>query len=130
MLNPSTADASVDDATITRCIGFAKLWGYGGLYVGNLWAYRATDPKELKHSPEIKLNPKLREINNMHIINMALQCDDVIFAWGTDKNATDDRVDYMKHRFPTPKAITISMHGKPCHPLYLKKTLTPIPFNR
>lgn len=52
MLNPSTADAEIDDPTITRCIGFAKSWGFGGLMVGNLWAYRATDPKELKKIPK------------------------------------------------------------------------------
>ena len=51
MLNPSTAGSTMDDPTIKRCIGFAKSWGYGGLYVGNLFAYRSTQPKGL-----LKLN--------------------------------------------------------------------------
>lgn len=47
MLNPSTADAEVDDPTIRRCIGFAKREGMGGITVLNLFAYRTKDPKVL-----------------------------------------------------------------------------------
>ena len=47
MLNPSTADAWEDDATIRRCVGFAEAWGHDILIVVNLYAYRATDPKKL-----------------------------------------------------------------------------------
>ena len=49
MLNPSTADADVDDPTIRRVVNFAKSWGYGGVFVGNLYAFRSTDPKGLRY---------------------------------------------------------------------------------
>ena len=47
-LNPSTADETNDDPTIRRCIGYARDWGYGGLCMTNLFAFRATLPKNMK----------------------------------------------------------------------------------
>lgn len=46
-LNPSTADEEVNDMTITKCMGFAKRWGYGGIYMLNLFAFKATFPKDM-----------------------------------------------------------------------------------
>ncbi|WP_368188730.1 DUF1643 domain-containing protein [Aeromonas sp. R7-3] len=51
-LNPSTADETLDDPTIRRCIDFAKRRGYGGLVMANLFAYRATDPEVMKRAAE------------------------------------------------------------------------------
>jgi len=47
-LNPSTADETEDDPTIRRCIGFARDWGFGGIVMLNLFAYRSTDPRQLR----------------------------------------------------------------------------------
>ena len=52
MLNPSTADAGKDDPTIRRCASFARSWGYGSLEVVNLFAYRASEPKRLRQTPD------------------------------------------------------------------------------
>jgi hypothetical protein len=46
-LNPSTADELENDMTITKCIGFAKRWGFGGVYMLNLFAFVSTDPMKL-----------------------------------------------------------------------------------
>jgi hypothetical protein len=78
MLNPSTADDKLEDATIRRCIGFSDSWGYGALYVGNLNAYRSTNPKHL-------LPPSVDEalLNTGHILDMMEQSDLIVCAWGT-----------------------------------------------
>lgn len=47
MLNPSTADETLDDPTIRRVRSFSQREGYGSLVVVNLYAMRATDPKGL-----------------------------------------------------------------------------------
>lgn len=78
-LNPSTADETDDDATIRRCIGFAKRWDFDALYMLNLYAFRATYPRDLW-----KARNSVGPLNNEYIGLFAGQADLVVAAWGGD----------------------------------------------
>lgn len=123
MLNPSTADTINNDPTIRRCIGFAKTWGFGGLYVGNLFAYRSTDHNRLKWVD----NP-VGVDNILHINEMASKSVKIVLAWGGNGPATEIKSLYgvMNRSF---HCMGITKSGEPKHPLYLKKNLSSKPFN-
>jgi hypothetical protein len=114
MLNPSTANAEVDDPTIRRCMGYAKDWGFGGLYVGNLYAYRTAYPKELK-AAGYPIGPD----NDKHLKDMQSKCDQVICAWGNGQGIPQR----IQDSFPQLHYIELAKDGTPKHPLYLKKVL-------
>jgi hypothetical protein len=76
MVNPSTADATENDHTIRKLIGFgAHRWA--NIVVGNLFAFRATDVREL----EAALDPIGPE-NDDHLRTMIGEAYRLIFAWG------------------------------------------------
>lgn len=77
MVNPSTADATENDHTIRKLYGFGKRNRWGRIIVGNLFAYRATDIRELA-----KVSDPIGPENDDHLIQMLAECDQVICAWG------------------------------------------------
>lgn len=111
MLNPSTADDDVDDPTIRRVINFAKSWNFGGVFVGNLYAFRSTDPKRLKNED----NPT-GDDNLQHITKLIGSVEKVIYAWGNNEREPD----WLVNLVDTPYCIDVSKNGIPKHPLYLK----------
>lgn len=122
MLNPSTADAEVDDNTIRRCIDFAQRWGYGGLVVVNLYALRATDPKELWRVKD-PVGPQ----NDQTIAGLAIRFDKIVCAWGA--NAKPERANqvlsiiaavWKGNSKPAPVfCLGTTQAGEPLHPLRL-----------
>lgn len=125
MLNPSTADASIDDPTIRRCIGFAKSWGYGGLVVTNLFAFRATDPMQLYHADD-----PIGSLNDEYIARWAGGANLVVAAWGAlgvINGRWAEVLDGLRKRGIVPHYIKLTMSGFPGHPLYLPANLRPIP---
>ncbi len=118
-LNPSTADATLDDPTLVRCIGFARDWGYGGVYTANLFAFRATDPRDMKAAPT-PVGPD----NDRVILELAGKTDKVIAAWGND-GAWMDRADAVRSLVPELHYLKMNRSGQPAHPLYLPKGLKP-----
>lgn len=121
MHNPSTADGMEDDPTIRRCIGFAKAWGYGGLYVGNLSPYRTTNPKVMLGVP-IKVLCPVENIE--HVKQMASMCFMHVFAYGNPIRK-DLMPSYWDERW---HCIKLTKDGNPSHPLYLKSGLQPTTF--
>ena len=131
MLNPSTADASKDDATIRKCVNFADSWGFGRMIVVNLFAFRATDPDELKSAPD-PIGPD----NDSHLFDKT--CGLVtVCAWGSTVGKWP-RPTIRERPYAAKKAmqgallryIRMTKSGHPEHPLYLPGSLTPQEFDR
>jgi len=130
MLNPSTADGVKDDATIRRCRRYAEDWGYGKMVVVNLFAFRATKPEDLKAADD-PIGPVNDKILTRYI-EYALQWKGpIVCAWGTHgafKQRGQQVFDLIKGLGGEPLCLRATLHGHPSHPLYLPKTLKPIPY--
>ncbi len=118
-LNPSTADETVDDPTICRCIGFAQSWGFAALHMTNLFAWRATDPDDMKAA----LDP-VGPANDHTLRAVYLNSTTAVAAWGTHGTHLG-RGATVRARMPALCYLRLTKDGHPAHPLYLPKTLRP-----
>lgn len=126
MLNPSTANAFILDPTLRKCREFSKRWGYNIMLVGNVFAYRSTDPKGL-----YKIKDPLGKENKKAIEEMALdynnsECD-IICGWGQEKivDKYKKQINDMLLPFAMEKmlyCLGTNKNGSPKHPLYLPYT--------
>ena len=119
MVNPSTADAETDDATIRKVIGFSKRLGFGRIIVGNLFAYRATDVRELS-----KTSDPVGPANAEYLRRLNSECGAVVAAWGPTAKQPPA---YRSRRWRTVSAtfgrplmcLGTAKDGHPRHPLML-----------
>lgn len=122
-INPSTADASLDDATVRKWTGFVKTWGGSRFIVGNVWPYRSTDVKALATMPRwIGVGVD----NTRHILAMCDEADVLVPCWGdrgkVPKSMHNEIDELMSLLNGTRKPV---MHfgktkgGDPKHPLML-----------
>ena len=113
-LNPSTADATEDDATIRKCIGFAERWEYGRLIMLNLFAFRATNPADMKAASD-PIGPE-----NNNVLHRMTKVFDVIVCWGCDGDFRDRAWVALNGVINgIPKCLGKTKHCHPKHPLYL-----------
>ena len=115
MLNPSTADAETDDPTIRRCAGFARRWGFRELAVANLFALRATNPRELWRASD-PVGPE----NDQHLVEMSSRADAVIAAWGAHGVYRNREQHVLRLLNGTVEYLGLTKQGHPRHPLYLR----------
>ncbi len=120
MLNPSTADAEQDDATIRRCCGFARAWGCGRLLVANLFAYRATQPRDLRAAAE-----PVGSDNDRYLQQAVAEADFTIVAWGNaGRWQGRDRAAIALLGTAPLYCLGRTQQGCPYHPLYRPQTTT------
>lgn len=122
MLNPSTADALEDDATIRKCIGFADLSNFGGIVVVNLYAFRATKPASLWNARRFEGVNIVGPENHDHIVQaVSKRC--VVLAWGAhgrrDLEYTQAVTRLIENNASLVRALRLLADDTPAHPLYL-----------
>ena len=136
MLNPSTANESKLDPTVTRCKGFAERWGCRRLWVCNLFAVRGTDPKVALGHP----NPSGPQ-NDQHLQKAVSTADIIVCAWGgsgaqlLERDSFSQRVSEVCAMLTDAgRAKSVCMlgdlpkHGQPLHPLYAPYAIDRKPF--
>ncbi len=122
-INPSTADASIDDATVRKWTGFTKINGGRRFLVGNISAYRATDVRDLK---TVLISPQQHGENTAHLSRIVDEADVLIPCWGNRSKAPIhmhndfDAVLAMLHASGKPVwHFGLTVAGDPKHPLML-----------
>ena len=127
MLNPSTADETLNDPTVERCERRARMMGYGGLIVTNAFALRSTQPAKLREVDD-PVGPE----NDRHISASAAQSDLVVCGWGKHCDAVAPGrgariLDAVRAGGRTPHALQVNADGSPKHPLYIGYAVRPTP---
>ena len=124
MLNPSTATEVQNDPTVERCERRARTLGYGAFRVCNIFAYRATDPRNMRAQPD-----PVGPMNDAAITQAADWADAIICAWGTHGEHLNrgPQVEALLRTQPKPLThLGLSKAGHPKHPLYIGYHVQPI----
>jgi hypothetical protein len=124
LLNPSTADAESDDATLRRCMGFAAAWGAGGVVLRNLFALRARDPRRLAQHPD-PVGPD----NDEHLARAAREDVLTVCGWGARQGSRPfEVVSMLRGHGARLRCLGTTKGGQPRHPLYLPASASLVPY--
>lgn len=121
MLNPSTADADVDDPTIRKCMKFARSWGFHWLHVVNLFSYRATSPDDMK-TADYPVGPGCDDA----LRSRAAGADLIVCAWGKH-GWHRNRCEWVRRILAGYRLYYLQLNkdGSPKHPLYVRDDTQP-----
>ena len=139
-LNPSTADETANDPTIERCVRRAREYGFGRLFVGNIFALRSTDPAALYTTEDPVGRLTWDEDNNRHLRSMARASDMILCGWGKH-GAHLKRGQWVKYeigrivlnqnrpqrewKLKPLHVLRLNKDGTPQHPLYVGYDVKP-----
>ena len=121
MLNPSTATELRNDPTIERCERRARAMGVAGLRIANLFAFRATDPRDLR-----KAKLPIGTATDSILIQWHAQVMMTVAGWGVH-GAWLNRGEQVRDLLPGPLYhLGLTKDGHPRHPLYVAYTRQPV----
>jgi len=124
MLNPSTATELQNDPTVERCERRARALGFGAFRVTNIFAWRDTDPRNMRAAAD-----PVGPANDAAILAGADWADKVIAGWGTHgaHRERGPQVEAMLRQTPNPLyALGLTKAGHPKHPLYIAYAQQPV----
>lgn len=128
-LNPSTANESIPDRTVSKVLHCAPTSGYDGFVMLNLSAERATDPDNLAKANSEEM--RRRNLDEIREIARKYPTADVLAAFGNGigyrqylKDAFRDIHDVLGDARSWLKIGALTAWGNPRHPLYCKWELT------
>lgn len=125
MLNPSVANETILDPTVTRCMCRAVEMGFGALTVVNIFAFKSTNPEELRGV----VDPTGGQENDTHILNALFKSDMRIAAWGSHGKLRGRDLQIKQMIFDSGKDchhLGLTKTGQPQHPLYIPYSVKPI----
>jgi len=123
MLNPSTADEVQLDPSCSRARVYAERWGFAGLIVTNLFAWRATDPDDMKAARD-----PVGSGNDAAILAAAREAKLLVCAWGNHGVYLERSrrvVRQLRDAGIDLHVLKMNGGGEPAHPLYLRGSLQP-----
>lgn len=126
MLNPSTASELVNDPTVARCEARARAMGQGAFRVVNLFAFRATDPADLKRAAS-PVGPE----NDAVLAEAAAWADALLCAWGAHGAHLGRDAACLPILREAGKPLLhlgLTKAGQPRHPLYIAAARMPEAF--
>ncbi len=123
MLNPSTATEVQNDPTVERCERRARAARFGSFRVNNIFAWRGTDPRNMR-AAEDPVGPD----NDRLIRESCRWADQIICAWGTHGAHLDRGSKVSGDLQSTGRPLFhlgLTKVGHPKHPLYIAYTKQP-----
>lgn len=123
-LNPSTANESIDDPTITRGIARAYKADFGGFLMANLYAFVSTDPKALLGNGKFEDTP-----NDSYIKRMVCMSSIQLCAWGSFP-PVGKRAPIVYPMLTKPYCLGLNADGEPKHPLYVSYKVPMVEYDR
>jgi hypothetical protein len=127
LLNPSTADERADDPTLRRCTAFSRAWGYGGVEIANLFAFRTPHPQQLRQPSD-----PVGSENDRYLVAGATRAGGIVAAWGADGGyqGRDQVVLALlaRHASQPLMCLGTTRNGSPRHPLYIAGSTILMPY--